>query len=68
MKHGLKTLFYILLFMAGLGTVILAVNEVTLDAYDFISSNYWFAYFAIISGIAVLCLSLWLIRFREESF
>jgi hypothetical protein len=58
MNHRLVELFYLLLFMVGLGTIILGVNEVTLDAYDRIGSNYWLAYFAIVSGVVVFCLAL----------
>ena len=51
-------IFYIFLFAAGLATIILAVNEVTIDALDDMGSNYWLAWSAIISGIATL-FSLW---------
>ena len=66
MNHRLTVLFYILLFTVGLGAIILAVNEVTLDAYDRLGSNYWLAYFAMFSGIVTFCLALWLIRFRAR--
>jgi hypothetical protein len=67
MNHRLIALFYILLFMVGLGTIILALNEVTLDAHDRIGSNYWLSCLAIVSGIVAFCLALWLIMFRAES-
>ena len=58
---------YILLLIVGLGTVILAVNEVTWDSYDRIGSNYWLSYFAIGSGIVTFGLALWLIKFRAKT-
>ncbi len=54
---------YILLSAVGLATIILAVNEVTVDAFDRMGSNYWLAYSAIISGIALL---LFVLRGRQE--
>ena len=54
--------FYIALgifvFVAGLATIILGVNEATIDALDNIGSNYWLALYAVISGIATLPLIL----------
>jgi hypothetical protein len=56
MKFGRRfhLAFDILLFADGLATIILAVNEVTLDALDRMGSNYWLSWSAIISGIATL--------------
>ena len=48
----------IFLFAVGLATIILAVNEATIDALDQIGSNYWLAWCATISGIAALPLIL----------
>jgi hypothetical protein len=51
----------IFVFAVGLATIILGVNEATIDALDNIGSNYWFAWCAVISGIATLPLILrWL--------
>jgi hypothetical protein len=48
----------IFVFAVGLATIILAVNEATIDALDRIGSNYWLAWCATISGIATLLLAL----------
>jgi hypothetical protein len=47
----------IFLFAIGLATIILAINEVSVDALDHVGSNYWLAYSATISGIATLLMT-----------
>jgi hypothetical protein len=47
----------IFLFAIGLATIILAVNEASVDALDRMGSNYWLAYSATICGIAALLLT-----------
>jgi hypothetical protein len=47
----------IFLFAIGLATIILGINEASVDALDRMGSNYWLAYSAIISGIATLLLA-----------
>jgi hypothetical protein len=58
MKFGSKfrLALDIFLFVIGVATIILAINEVTVDALDRMGSNYWLAYSATISGIATLLL------------
>jgi hypothetical protein len=46
----------IFLFAIGLATIILAINEASADVLDHMGSNYWLAYSATISGIAMLFL------------
>jgi hypothetical protein len=48
----------IFLFAIGLATIVLAINEASVDVLDGIGSNYWLAYSATISGIAALLLTL----------
>ena len=59
MKFGSKfhRALDIFLFTIGLVTIILAVNEASVDALDRIGSNYWLAYSATISGIATIFLT-----------
>jgi hypothetical protein len=59
MKFGSKfhLALDIFLFAIGLATIILAINEATVDALDRMGSNYWLAYSATISGIATLLLA-----------
>lgn len=59
MKFGSKfhLALDIFLFAIGLATIILAINEVSVDALDRIGSNYWLAYSATISGIVTLLLA-----------
>jgi ABC-type Fe3+-siderophore transport system permease subunit len=45
-------------FVLGVVTVILGLNEATADVLDQIGSNYWLAYCAIISGIAIIVVVL----------
>jgi hypothetical protein len=58
MKFGSKShlALDIFLFAIGLATIILAINEASADVLDFMGSNYWLAYSATISGIAMLFL------------
>lgn len=58
MKFGSKfnLALDIFLFAIGLATVILAINEASVDVLDHMGSNYWLAYSATISGIALLFL------------
>lgn len=59
MKFGSKfhLALDIFLFATGLATIILGINEASVDAFDSMGSNYWLAYSAIISGIATLLLT-----------
>jgi hypothetical protein len=59
MKFGSKfhLSLAIFLFTIGLATIILGINEATVDALDHMGSNYWLAYSAAISGIATLLLA-----------
>jgi hypothetical protein len=56
MKFGrrLHLALKVFVFAIGLATIILGVNETTIDALDRMGSNYWLAWCAIISGIATL--------------
>jgi hypothetical protein len=60
------------MFLTALATIILGINEITVDLYDHIDSkigryyintnfgsNYWLAWSAILCGIAIL---LWITR------
>jgi hypothetical protein len=47
----------IFLFAIDLATIILGINEASVDALDSMGSNYWLAYSATISGIATLLLT-----------
>jgi hypothetical protein len=46
------------LFAVGLATVILGVNEGTVDVLDRMGSNYWLAWCATISGTSTVLLIL----------
>ncbi len=50
----LKTLMLIL----GMFTIAFGLNEATADVMDPLGSNYWLAYSAILSGIAIIVLVL----------
>jgi hypothetical protein len=60
MKSGLKLhqTLNVFLLAVGLVTIILGVNETTVDAFDRIGSNYWLAWCACISGAATFLLTL----------
>ena len=58
-KLGRKSLVLkILGLVLGAVTIILGLNEATTDVLDQIGSNYWLAYCAVISGIAILVVVL----------
>jgi hypothetical protein len=56
--RGLHLALEIFLLAVGLATVILSVNEATVDVLDRMGSNYWLAWCATISGIATLFFTL----------
>jgi hypothetical protein len=47
-------LLSVLGLILGVTTVILGINEATLDVWDPIGSNYWLAYASIISGAVII--------------
>jgi hypothetical protein len=60
MKFGrrLSLALEILGLALGIVTIILGLNEATVDILDRIGSNYWLAYCAIISGVAIIIIVL----------
>jgi len=60
MKFGrrLTLILKILGLVLGVVTIILGLNEATVDIWDRVGSNYWLAYSAILSGAATIILVL----------
>ncbi len=52
----------ILTLALGIITIIMGANEATVDQLDKIGSNYWLAYSAVLSGIAIIGMVLILFR------
>ncbi len=54
----LSLVLKILVLILGVVTVIMGLNEATKDVLDPIGSNYWLAYSAVLSGIALIAVIL----------
>ncbi len=52
----------ILALTLGIINIIFGLNEATLDILDQIGSNYWLAYSAILSGIVVIAMVLFIFK------
>ncbi len=56
--HRFSIALKILGVALGIATIILGVNEATIDRLDRMGSNYWLAYGSTLSGIALIILIL----------
>ena len=65
MRRKLSSVLKILVLILGVVTVIMGLNEATKDVLDPIGSNYWLAYSAVLSGIALIAVVL-ILSYRRE--
>ena len=58
MRRKLSIMLKTLALILGAVTIVFGLNEATKDVLDPIGSNYWLAYSAVLSGIALIAVVL----------